>query len=114
MGGQSFAFPYHIHSYEADTGKLQWRVELPTWHWPSAAGDEAGLRTRMRVTPYRNIALPCASSYPTVDAKGVVYFVHLDGNIYSVKDWNQDGKIDKDTELCSFHAGSSGFTAGPS
>mmetsp|Transcript_9682 Transcript_9682/g.30809 ORF Transcript_9682/g.30809 Transcript_9682/m.30809 type:complete len:561 (-) Transcript_9682:84-1766(-) len=110
----SFSYPYSIHAYDAQTGEPQWQVQLPTWHWVSAAGDEAGYQTRRRETPWRTFALPCASSYPTVDARGVIYFTHMDGSIYSIKDWNGDGTIDSDTELCRFHAGASGFTAGPS
>jgi len=109
-----FWYPYSIHAYDAETGQPQWQVQLPTWYWVSAAGDEAGFWTRSQETPWRKIALPCASSYPTVDARGVIYFAHMDGSIYSIKDWNGDGTIDSDTELCRFHAGASGFTAGPS
>eukprot|EP00747_Dinoflagellata_sp_TGD_P197303 gnl/TRDRNA2_/TRDRNA2_68510_c0_seq1.p1 gnl/TRDRNA2_/TRDRNA2_68510_c0~~gnl/TRDRNA2_/TRDRNA2_68510_c0_seq1.p1 ORF type:complete len:328 (+),score=31.74 gnl/TRDRNA2_/TRDRNA2_68510_c0_seq1:80-1063(+) len=107
-------FPYNISAYAADSGQPQWRVDLPTYHWPSAAGDEEGFLTRLWHMSYRPIALPCASSYPTVDSQGIIYLAHLDGNIYSIKDWNHDGVIDKETELCSFSAGAAGFTAGPS
>ena len=58
--------------------------------------------------------LPIVQSYPTVDAKGVIYFTRADGNIYGIKDWNNDGIIDKAKEVCIFHAGSSGLTGGPS
>eukprot|EP00747_Dinoflagellata_sp_TGD_P166477 gnl/TRDRNA2_/TRDRNA2_189317_c0_seq1.p1 gnl/TRDRNA2_/TRDRNA2_189317_c0~~gnl/TRDRNA2_/TRDRNA2_189317_c0_seq1.p1 ORF type:complete len:551 (-),score=26.76 gnl/TRDRNA2_/TRDRNA2_189317_c0_seq1:74-1726(-) len=107
-------FPYSIHAYDANTGARLWRVQLPTWYWPSAAGDEAGVWTRSYTQPWRPIALPCASSYPTVDAQGIVYLVHMDGHIYRIKDWNNDNIIEGESELCSFHAGGSGFTAGPS
>eukprot|EP00747_Dinoflagellata_sp_TGD_P146453 gnl/TRDRNA2_/TRDRNA2_176695_c0_seq1.p1 gnl/TRDRNA2_/TRDRNA2_176695_c0~~gnl/TRDRNA2_/TRDRNA2_176695_c0_seq1.p1 ORF type:complete len:534 (-),score=10.61 gnl/TRDRNA2_/TRDRNA2_176695_c0_seq1:138-1553(-) len=106
--------PYAIHAYDANTGARQWRVELPTYYGPSAAGDSECYRIRNRMQPWRPIALPCASSYPTVDAQGIAYLAHMDGYIYKIKDWNHDGIIDQETELCRFHAGGAGFTVGPS
>ena len=41
-----------------------------------------------------------ASNYPTLDFQGIYYKGYLDGNFYSIKDWNNDGIIDKEKEVC--------------
>jgi len=107
------AYPYSVQAFDAETGEPQWRVELPTWRWYSAAGDEEGLATR-RKNGHRLICLPPASSYLTLDAQGAIYFGHLDGRLYRIKDWNGDGRIDAGTEVCAFEAGSGFLTGGPS
>merc|ERR1712032_494616 len=108
----SARYTYSVQAFEADTGKPQWRADLPPWNWYSAAGDEEGLFTRLRLFQ-RPIALPSASNYPTLDSQGIYYQGYLDGNFYSIKDWNMDGMIDNETEICSFNMGTCAFTAGP-
>mmetsp|Transcript_70473 Transcript_70473/g.183548 ORF Transcript_70473/g.183548 Transcript_70473/m.183548 type:complete len:563 (-) Transcript_70473:73-1761(-) len=107
------AYPYSVQAFDAETGEPQWRVELPTWRWYCAAGDEEGLATR-RKNGHRQLCLPPASSYMTLDAQGAIYFGHLDGRLYRIKDWNGDGRIDAGTEVCAFEAGSGFLTGGPS
>lgn len=106
-------YTYSVQAFNAMTGEHQWRVNLPTWHWHTAAGEEEGFYTRLKRTPWRTVMMPCASSYPVVDAQGVIFFTHMDGHLYSIRDRNDDGTIDA-SELCRFKLGSTGFTAGPS
>ena len=96
-----FGYDYSIRAFNAKTGNLLWRLDLPRWEHYAAAGDEAGVIPRI-LRGTRPLCLPCASGYGVVDAQGVFWMQHLDGLLYRVKDWNGNGNIEEGTdEVCT-------------
>jgi len=106
-------FKHSIEAFDAETGSLLWRYDMPPWRWYAAAGDEEGMSLRYELgrTP---ICLPLASSYPTLDAQGILYIGHMDGKLYAVQDRDGNGHIEEESEVCSYDTGGSFSTAGPS
>lgn len=105
-------YNHSVQSFDAASGRLQWRLELPTYFGFAAAGDEAGALQR-QAAGVRDICLPAASSAYTMDAQGAVYFGHMDGRLYKIKDWNGDGNIDFDSEVCSYDTKTAGLVGSP-
>jgi len=105
-------FRHSVQAFDAETGELQWRYDMPPWKWYSASGDEEGLLTRVmhgRVP----VCLPLASSYPTLDAQGIFYMGHMDGRLYAIQDRDGDGRIEDESEVCTYDAGGSFSVPGP-
>merc|ERR1712187_261583 len=106
-------YTFNVQAFDAETGEFFWRADLPPYAGPAAKGDAEGYLTR-RWLGVRTVSLPSAASYPILDAQGIMYFGYMDGHLYKIKDWNGDGIIDKNTELCRFDMGTTSFTGGPS
>jgi len=105
-------FTHSVQAFDAETGRLLWRYDLPPWRWYCAAGDEEGVVVRFmqKRTP---VCLPVSSSYPVLDAQGIFYMGHMDGRLYAIQDRDGNGEIREESEVCSFDTGGAFFSSGP-
>jgi len=108
----------HLYALDAETGETRWRYELPSWRAWHTAGDPEGLVARIgrgyrnrRILP-RPLCLPNPFSAPTISADGGVYLGYQDGRMYSVRDSNEDGRIDGDAEVSTFSTGTAFSASG--
>merc|ERR1719478_92163 len=82
-----------VVALDARTGNEMWRYELPI-HNGGIAGDT---QTHM--------CLANGFTNPTISGDGTVYFGHMGGNLWAIKDRNRDGVISGDGELSNYNFG---------
>merc|ERR1712060_65433 len=102
--------PSDMYAFNANTGEFLWSYELDFMKIKNPRGEVEGEIPR-RETPWRPGCGPVAYSSPSIDGNGVAFIGHMSGKFFGVKDWNNDGKIDKeevsvfDGEAAFLHSG---------
>lgn len=94
---------YHIHAFDATTGKLKWTFDGPTQvglHQGSYDLPEAEQANLVR--GWTLFCIPTPWSALTVDATGTVYIGNQEGPIFALRDLNGDGRVEGEGEVSSY------------
>jgi len=121
------SFPYaystpmktNLLAFNPKTGRMMWELRPPPYEPLASLGDVEGYFVRLdkgNVSGAHATRDKCQSlpwSVPVLDATGTVYVGHINGQIYAVKDSNNDGLINPGGEVSSFDTSGSFLHSGP-
>jgi len=90
---------YHIHTFDAATGELQWVFDGPRQMGKWQASYDLPWEEQQKLKVF---CIPTPWSAPTVDATGTVYIGNQEGPFYALRDANGDGRVEGEGEVSSF------------
>jgi len=93
--------PTDVYAFDAETGALRWTWKGPTWKRFQCPGDEKYFMERQKIG-VRTASCPTPWGAPRIGIDGVVYVGNQNGWFYAIRDWNEDGRIDDQTEVSGF------------
>jgi outer membrane protein assembly factor BamB len=85
--------PTRVVALDAETGATFWSYTMPTWHGAALGDDKRP-----------DICLPDAFSNAAIGGDGTVYFGFQNGNFYSLRDSDENGKI-SESEVSHWQTG---------
>lgn len=90
---------YHIHTFDAATGELQWVFDGPRQIGLKMASYDLPLEEQKKQKVF---CIPTPWGAPTIDATGTVYIGNQEGPFFALRDSNGDGRVQGEGEVSSF------------